>query len=188
MTQHQHIDDELGEQAALYSLGLLEPELSAVFEEHVTACAVCRDEVRACDEAASQLAFAAEREPPAYLRERVLASIQDPPDAISIVRKDQGDWMRTPFPGVSVKPLYVDPRSQLVTQLVRLAPGARYPSHRHAAPEQCYVVEGDVRIGEDVFGAGDFSLAATKSTHGVVSSVNGCLLVIIASPANEIFA
>lgn len=186
--QHQFINDELREQAALYSLGLLEPELSVLYKEHVTACAMCRDEVRVFDEAVSQLAFDAEVEPPAYLRDRVLADIQDPPDAISILRKDQGCWLETPFSGVSVKPLYVDPQSRLVTQLVRLAPGARYPSHRHAAPEQCYVVEGDVQIGDDTFGAGDFSLAATQSTHGMVSSVHGCLLVIIASPANEIFA
>ena len=85
MRQHHSISDELREQAALYSLGLLEPELSVVYKEHVTACALCRDEVRAFDEAASELAFDAEIEPPAYLRARVLASIQDPPDAISIV-------------------------------------------------------------------------------------------------------
>jgi anti-sigma factor ChrR (cupin superfamily) len=186
--QHQAISDELREQAAMYSLGLLEPELSGVFERHVAACAVCRAEVRAFDEAASQLALDDEIEPPASLRARVLASIQDSADAISIVRAHEGAWVRTPFPGVSVKPLYVDPQSKLVTQLVRLAPGAYIPAHRHAAPEQCYVVEGDVRIGDDVFSPGDFSIASTKSMHGRVSSVQGCILVIVGSPENEVYA
>lgn len=188
MTQHQSISDELREQAALYSLGLLEPELARAFAEHVVGCALCSNEVRAFDQAATELAFSAELEPPAHLRDRVLAAIQDQPEAISIIRAHEGGWVATPFPGVSVKPLYLDRKSKLVTQLVRLAPGGHYPSHRHSAPEQCYVVEGDVKIGNDVFGAGDFSLAAAKSTHGSISSVHGCLLVIIASPENEIFA
>ena len=186
--QHQSISDELREQAAMYSLGLLEPELTSLFERHVAACAVCRAEVRAFDEAASELAFDGEMAPPPSLRSRVLASIQESADAIAIVRAHDGAWVRTPFPGVSVKPLYIDPQTKLVTQLVRLAPGAYIPAHRHAAPEQCFVVEGDVSIGDEVFGAGDFSIASTKSMHGRVSSVQGCLLVIVGSPENEVYA
>src|SRR5438128_2341213 len=141
--QHQSISDEVREQAAMYSLGLLEPELSSAFERHVETCSVCRGEVRAFDETAAELACGDAIQPPPSLRGRVLASIQDSADAIAIVRAHDGAWMKTPFPGVTVKPLYVDPQSKLVTQLVRLAPGAFIPSHRHAAPEQCYVVEGD---------------------------------------------
>ena len=184
--QHHSVNDELREQAALYSLGMLEPELSEIFERHVKTCEVCRAEVRAFDEIGTELAVSAATEPPAHLRDRVLAAIRDSPDAISIMRAGEGGWVKTPIPGVSVKPLYRDPVSRLVTQLVRLAPGAQLPSHRHAAPEQCYVVEGDVKIGKDRFGPGDFSLAPAQSLHGVVSTVGGCLLVIIGSPENEV--
>lgn len=186
--QHLVIDDEQRAQAALYALGLLERETSVAFEQHVDACPVCRHEVRAFYEIGAQLAADAALEPPPALRERVLYAIQEPPDEILIMRAGQGNWVDTPFRGVRVKPLYEDPQSRLVTQLVRLAPGARYPSHRHAAPEQCYVVEGDVKIGKDVFGPGDFSLAPAFTLHGEVSSVNGCLLVIVASPENEVYA
>jgi anti-sigma factor ChrR (cupin superfamily) len=186
--QHQAINDELRAQAALYSLGVLEPELCGAFEQHIKACAVCRAEVRAFHEIGAQLALSAAMEPPAHLRDRVLEAIQDAPDDILIVRANERGWVDTPFRGVRVKALYEDPQSRLVTQLVRLAPGARYPSHRHAAPEQCYVVEGDVKIGGDVFSAGDFSLASAHSLHGEVSSVHGCLLVIVASPDNEVYA
>lgn len=186
--QHLAINDELRAQAALYALGLLEPELFEPFDQHLEACPACRAEVRAFHEIGAQLAASAPMDPPESLRERVIEAVQDRPDDILILRANQRGWVDTPFRGVRVKALYEDPQSRLVTQLVQLAPGARYPSHRHAAPEQCYVVEGDVKIGNDIFSAGDFSLAPAYSLHGEVSSVNGCLLVIVASPDNEVYA
>ena len=51
-------------------------------------------------------------------------------------------WEPTRFPGVDVKPLYQD-ASGRQTSLVRMAPGARLPRHRHVGIEQSYMGEGN---------------------------------------------
>lgn len=188
------ITGEAQDQAALYSLGLLDAELVPGFERHLESCASCRGEIRAFASAASQLALATAVEPPPQLRARVLSAVvskvvsklEEPPRSIFIQRAGQGAWIDSPFPGVSAKPLFHDPKTGLLTQVVRLEPGARYPSHRHSKPESCYVLEGDVQIGGDSFGMGDFTLAPAGTLHGEVSSRGGCLLLLTSNPHDEV--
>lgn len=59
-----------------YALGALGDTERAVFEEHLQRCAACRDEVDGLREAAAALANDAAAEPPAGLRDRVLAGIE----------------------------------------------------------------------------------------------------------------
>ena len=47
------------------------------------------------------------------------------------------NWEPTGFDGVSLARLYVDPVRGKLASLVRMAPGAKYPSHRHAGVEHC---------------------------------------------------
>lgn len=184
---HSSIPPDLQDLAALHSLGLLPGDESAELERHLAECEVCRSEAQNFERAVVDLVWASSLEPPTELRSRVLAAIEQPLDApIRILRSGQDSWLETPFPGVLAKALYQDPATRNVTQLIRLAPGAHYPPHRHFADEQCYVIEGDLRIGEDVFGAGDFTVAASGTDHGGVSSRNGCLLLIVASPDNQV--
>ena len=186
---HTSITRDLQDQAALHSLGLLDAEQAAEFEIHVSSCDVCRSEVRRFEEAAVEFALASAAEPPAELRSRVLAAIEDQPrDEVAIIRKEQARWAETPFPGVTTQALYTDPATSNITQLVRLLPGAHYPPHHHMADEQCYVIEGDVKIGEDLFHAGDFTVATSGSNHGGVTTRHGCLLLIVASPYDKVLA
>jgi len=62
-----------------------------------------------------------------------------------------------------------------------MEPGSHYPPHHHAGPEQCYVLEGELRIGDLVLRAGDYSCAAADTLHAAPASPAGCLLLIIAS-------
>lgn len=75
-----------------------------------------------------------------------------------------------------------------VTQLVRLAPGAKYPPHRHAGLEHCYVLEGDLVSDVHTIYAGDYEINSPHTDHLPVSSKNGCLLLIINNQRDTLLA
>lgn len=148
--------------------------------------------------------------PPAALKEKLLHNIKSdaPPAAkaathpqvwknwsnmkkeigLVMVRADEGDWEDTGVNGFQVKRLFVDEAHDSVTMLVRGPAGAVYPSHRHAGPEQCYVLTGDLHVGDAVLRAGDYQYASSDSIHGIQYTESGCLLLIVSSLHDEIFA
>ncbi|MBV8814239.1 MAG: anti-sigma factor [Verrucomicrobia bacterium] len=70
------IPEEQQDQAALYALGLLEPDEAAAFESQLSANAELRDMTRELREAAGSVAFTAPlRTPPASLKERIMREI-----------------------------------------------------------------------------------------------------------------
>lgn len=201
---HHQLTNELAELAALFALGLLDPDQAQDFEHHLSAgCRVCSREVEAVRETAALVAFRARPiSPPLSLKSRVIAAVRQeqasgaspqvwkswtPSMAASlhVVRHGEGEW-QTVRPGVHVKKLFADPERDSVTMLIRMEPGATWVPHRHAGPEQCFVLEGDVREGGDVFHAGDFQCAVENSVHGVQWTEKGCLLLINCSQHDEI--
>ena len=68
---HDMATNEIHEVASLYSLGLLDPELSTAFERHLEGgCTVCESEVCGFTEATAQVLTALEdAEPPARVRD-----------------------------------------------------------------------------------------------------------------------
>lgn len=108
--------------------------------------------------------------------------------ALLTVPAHEGLWEEIGINGITAKRLFVDKKNDSVTMLVRMPPGASYPRHHHSGVEQCYVLEGDIRVGDAVFHAGDYQCAAADSIHGVQSTENGCLLFIISSLHDEIVA
>ncbi len=125
-------------------------------------------------------------EPPVQLW-KSWASTQAPADLL-IQRKEVGAWEQTGVAGVEVKQLFVDQARNYVTMLVRMAPGASYPSHRHGGFEECYVLEGDLAVGDTVLFSGDYQRAEGGSVHGLQSTQNGCLLFIVSSQYDELLA
>lgn len=186
---HAEPTDQIRSTAALYSLGALPPEEAHEFEHHVEECAVCRAELRAfANTAAAIPETVPELQPPPNLRGRVLAATKVTAPGVKIVRANEGRWRPTPFPGVSVKILHIDKATQMATTLMRMEPGASYPPHRHKQPEQCLVLEGDVRQAETVLNQGDYNLNDADSTHGRLSTENGCLLLLISSLQDEMLS
>lgn len=108
--------------------------------------------------------------------------------ALLTVQANDGVWEEIGINGITAKRLFVDKKNDSVTMLVRMPPGASYPRHHHGGVEQCYVLEGDIRVGDQVFRSGDYQCAAADSIHGVQSTENGCLLFIISSLHDEIVA
>lgn len=101
-------------------------------------------------------------------------------------RAQEGEWEATAVPGVEVKKLFVDQSRSYVTMLVRMVAGTSYPGHRHAGFEECYVLQGDLHVGDTVLRAGDYQRAEGGSTHGIQSTAGGCLLFIVSSLADEL--
>ena len=130
--------------------------------------------------------------PSSDLKSRLLAGISSSPaesvDKIHVVRGGSEGWMATPYPGVTFKKLSFDKQTSMITSLLKLEAGAVYPPHRHNAPEQCLVLEGDVFSGALELSAGDYQIAEAGSNHGAISTRNGCLLLMVSSTRDEILA
>ncbi len=186
MTGHT---DEMMDRAALYALGQLEPREALEFEMHLQAgCSLCAVEVEAFRETATALAVdAPPLTPPPSLKDRVMAAnrplLADP---MIIVRSSEGEWKPTGMDGITSKLLFYDQESDCATFLLRMQPGSVLLPHCHSRNEQCLVLEGDVRFQATVLRAGDYECARKGSNHGPITTDQGCLLLLVASPHDEI--
>jgi len=181
-----------GEQASLYAIGVLGPDEAGAFAEHLAAgCPACEAELQSFRRIASALGLATqEAEPPAD-SENVLSKLKreyggqsTTPDPFFTLRAGEGDW-REFCPGITVKQLFFDDSTGMVTTLFRLAPGARAPIHAHSGTEQCLVLEGDFHVNGETYGPGDFSCAMPGSVHDDARSDGGALLLIVAPRAQS---
>lgn len=99
---------------------------------------------------------------------------------VSIMRSDA--WVSL-SKKMQVKVLHDDGRT--LSWLLRLLPGGRLPQHDHAdGPEECLVLEGQLRINGAVFGTGDYQIAHPGSVHYEVASDGGAL-VFLKSPSSR---
>ena len=192
-------NDRMLEQAALYALGSLEGEERETFERLVTeGCATCQA-VEEFQNIANRIGVSVQPvTPPPHLRQKLLDRLQRekpqaetpssssrPPDpGLTFVHSGQGEWQAF-GEGMWLKVLYADEASGRVTALVRMAPGTNYAPHRHKAAEEFYVLEGTCQCGGRLLLAGDYHRAETGSIHHETSTADGCLMIVIASPNNE---
>lgn len=95
------------------------------------------------------------------------------------VPADAGVW-RPAGPGLQVKVLHE--ADGIMSYLVRLAPGASLPPHRHPVAEECVVLEGAVRIGDLRIAAGGFHLGLAGLPHDRVGSDEGALVFLRGAP------
>ncbi len=189
MTRDRHGREEaLDADAMSYALDLLDGEERRAFEERLLGSPALRGAALRAQEAAGLLAEALPPlPPPASVKARLFARVHAATSASGIhdVRAGAGTWEATGVPGVSVKRLRHDPTTGLSTMLVRMEPGATYPAHRHTLAEQCLVLKGDVRSGEDAWAEGDFVWADEGSEHQALHTAGGNLLLIVGSASNE---
>jgi anti-sigma factor ChrR (cupin superfamily) len=79
--------------------------------------------------------------------------------------------------GAEKKILFDDGRT--MTWLVRMAPGAALPAHRHdEGDEECLVLEGSVVVDGVRHGPGDYTLALCGSEHRSVWTDTGALFLL----------
>lgn len=104
-----------------------------------------------------------------------------PQPELVFVRASEGTWRAASSSGVKWKTVFVHPARGTVTRLLRMAPGARLPEHRHVTPEQFYMLEGDAHVTGYVLQPGDYYRAPAGTEHGVTHTEGGCLFLMIAS-------
>ena len=103
---------------------------------------------------------------------------------LTFVKASEGAW-REIAQGVTAKLLAFDPVSRRTTTLLRFLPGTSYAPHRHAAVEELYVLEGGCSIAGREMAVGDYHRAEAGTVHHDTSTEEGCLLLVISSPQNE---
>jgi len=112
----------------------------------------------------------------ARVKRRVLARIAEDQRAQHLtVRAEDGAWQAF-GPGLTLKVLHE--AAGIMSYLVRLAPGAALPPHRHPVDEECVVLEGSLRIGELEVGAGGFHLGRQDVLHMPIVSEHGALIFL----------
>jgi anti-sigma factor ChrR (cupin superfamily) len=170
--------------AALYCLDALSLEERCRFEQRLkSGCPFCLAEADGYAHVLEELAALVPAEQPdGAVRDQLFARIgaaahhtpENIPAHMKLVRATGQKWQRLPFPGVEVRPLLGKK-----TLLVRMQPGAAYPSHEHAQAEQCYVLEGSIQDDNGITArAGDFVCMAAGSTHGEIRTETGCVFLI----------
>ena len=90
----------------------------------------------------------------ARVRSRLLKRIAN--DSVlhhTSIHADQGTWQPL-MPGIERKVLHV--QDGVMSYLLKFAPGAVLPAHRHPVDEECVVVEGVLKIGPLVLPPGSY--------------------------------
>lgn len=111
-------------------------------------------------------------------------ALQQPTKGLTFIRASEGAW-RGIAPGVMAKLLSFDPTSGRTTTVLRFAAGTSYAPHRHTAVEELYVLEGGCSIAGREMTVGDYHRAEAGTVHHDTSTDEGCLLLVISSPQNE---
>lgn len=173
------IPDELEALVLADAIGALDPDerlqLQARLDE---LTAEERSEVAGLYDVTTALALSVPSvEPPAHVRERVLAATRQP-TRYTVWAADAA-WTDTGVPGIRARVLAVDKVRSLVTLVLRAEPGAVYPSHKHHGPEECFVISGSVVIDGRVLRAGDFHHADADSDHGEIVTTEGAEVLLV---------
>lgn len=173
---HPELRDRL---ASEYALGTLSARTRRRFERMMAEDGGLRRLVEAWERRLGPLdAALAPLDPPKPLKsaiERRLAESSEPEHFT--LRADEGRWIAV-APGIESKVLSFDTATGSGSALYRMAPGSSLPTHEHAFEEECYVIEGEVAVGDMQLGAGDYLRVRKGGGHGFVRSRAGALLFI----------
>ena len=96
--------------------------------------------------------------------------------ASRFIDTDSVPWIEN-APGHKSKVIYYDPKTDLLTIISKLEPGAGIREHTHEDLEQTYVLEGSLVDDEGECTAGNFVIRAKGSRHAPVAP-NGCTMIV----------
>ena len=112
------------------------------------------------------------------MRERLLNRIiTDAPPGTRTIRAEQARWHAV-TDRIDIKILHRDSERNEQIALLRCKPGALLPSHPHTVNEECYVLEGEIRIGQHSIRQGDLHIASAGCRHDDLISEQGALLLL----------
>ncbi len=189
--------EEQLERAALHALGALDGAEHVAFErlleDEGAAAQRARADLASFQRVAAQIgAVVPPVAPPAALKAKLMARIQDQtqgssavPEGFTFIRSAEGTWVE-PLPGMKLKVLHVDPATQRTTAICKFAPGYRHAPHRHTEVEELFVLEGGCVCEGVALFPGDYHRSEANSIHSETSTDDGCTLLIMFSPKNQV--
>lgn len=169
-----------------YALGAMTGAEASSLRLHVSSCERCRGDLDSLLPVVASFA-AWPRDvlrPPPSVRERLASKISQETGRVfpaAEARTPPAPQWREVGPGISCKLLASDEERGVVSMLVRLSPGAAYPSHTHAGVEELHLLEGELWIDGRKLLPGDYNHAPTGTTDHEVYSETGCTCVLIAN-------
>jgi len=169
-----------------YAVQALPSSEARAVEAHVSSCAHCQRELQALRPIVdSFVSWPTDvLRPPAWLQGRLARRIAAETGAKPVLppapQWREPEWEEA-APGISCKLLATDTEKHVVSMLVRLAPGASYPPHTHAAVEELHLLEGELWINERKLHPGDYNRAEPGTGDSRVWSETGCTCVLITS-------
>ena len=96
-------------------------------------------------------------------------------------------WETTRYDGVEQKTLMVEPKTGMLTALMRMAPGTQLPDHEHVKVEQTYVLEGSLMCPEGECKAGQFVWRPAGSRHHAWAGPKGGTFLAMFQVPNKFF-
>jgi len=81
-----------------------------------------------------------------------------------------------------MKTLAMNAASGYATLLLDVAPGTRFPPHRHSGAEECYVLSGSLFTCGRRLGPGDFVHADGQTDHDELFTEEGCQVLLVVPP------
>ncbi len=173
-------DLELQNTVAWYALDLLDPVERDAFEVELIHNEWLQAELNLITETLACLPYLVTPVTPAPdLKTRLQHRLRTEPDPLEILIQHVSDrqWQPHPVAGVKVAQLYLDTEKKEMVALMQGEAGAYYPVHRHAGPEEIYMLEGDLIIYNTVLTAGDYIRSVPESQHPH-RTLGGCLCLV----------
>lgn len=98
-------------------------------------------------------------------------------EASVTIRAEDDLWV-TVRDGLEKKHLFRDEAKGVESFLLRYAPGTQVSAHLHTSIEECYLLEGDLTLGDVEMKPGDFHAALPGTEHAAGHSVGGAVLLV----------
>ncbi len=121
-----------------------------------------------------------EAAPPKLLervRHKLMARIAEDATPRHLTVPATADGWHKFLPGIERKVLQQG--GGLMSYLLRLAPGAVLPAHRHPVDEECIVISGVLRIGTELeLAAGSFHMGRQGVPHAAITSDGGAVIYL----------
>ena len=110
------------------------------------------------------------------IRRRLLGRVADTEERLFTVHANAPAWQDF-SPGVQIQVLRE--HAGVLSYLLRLAPGASLPAHRHPLDEECVVLAGNLRVGSQLeVGPGGYHLAPQGALHAAISTRTGATIFL----------
>ncbi|MBI5472995.1 MAG: cupin domain-containing protein [Ignavibacteriae bacterium] len=110
----------------------------------------------------------------------------DHTSGIHSVFPEHMEWSKHLVPGISFKVLSESKTRGYVTMLMKVEPGTQFPEHHHSGEEECYVISGSIILNGKRLPAGVLHHGDEDSEHGVLSTEEGALLLLVVAKEDYI--